>query len=245
MRPARSLPGMLCFDIFSAPPGDSDVTIQRDRLSSNGTKSRAKISADRGWRDDCGGRLVHGCLLCRWVYQQPHTDRAPVAVHRPWNLDRASDPACDELRSSGQRRPTLFSDPLHLREPQGRGRRSAPHLRSPGGGRGRLPAGRIRGESVRDIPVHRPDLAPGMDRGHPVHCLRCRAPENHASDQCRGIAEPDTREDAEDQGLLADRGGRHDADAPCHPQLRDGRPRCPGMGCGPRSAGHDARRLAA
>ena len=38
MSPARSPPGTLCFDIFSAPPGDSDVTIQRDRLSSNETK---------------------------------------------------------------------------------------------------------------------------------------------------------------------------------------------------------------
>ncbi len=38
MSPARSPPGTLCFDIFPVPPGDSDVTTQRDRLSSSETK---------------------------------------------------------------------------------------------------------------------------------------------------------------------------------------------------------------
>ena len=37
-RPATSPPRTECFDIFSPPPGDSDVIIQVDRLSSNETK---------------------------------------------------------------------------------------------------------------------------------------------------------------------------------------------------------------
>ena len=54
--------------------------------------------------------------------------------------------------------------------------------------------------------------------------------------------EPGPAENPENQGLLPDRGGRHQADLPGHPQLREGRPRCPGVGCGPQSAGHNVRR---
>jgi hypothetical protein len=38
--PATSPPCTTCFDIFSPPPGDSDVISHVDRLSSNETKSR-------------------------------------------------------------------------------------------------------------------------------------------------------------------------------------------------------------
>src|ERR1700729_1052411 len=39
---------MLCFDIFSPRPGDSDVASQVDRLSSNEINICAKIGPDRG-----------------------------------------------------------------------------------------------------------------------------------------------------------------------------------------------------
>lgn len=72
-------------------------------------------------------------------------------------------------------------------------------------------------------------------------CLRLqrRDPEDHLHHKCRRIAEPCAAENAEDQGFFPDRGGRHEADLPGYPQLRKGRPRCPGMGCGPQSAGHN------
>ena len=49
-------------------------------------------------------------------------------------------------------------------------------------------------------------------------------------------------ENPQDQGLILHRGGSDQADLPGHPQLREGRPRGPGMGCRPQSAGHNVRR---
>lgn len=91
-------------------------------------------------------------------------------------------------------------------------------------------------------PVHRPGLAPGMGRGHAVLCIQCRDPEDHLHHQRSGITEQGAEENAENQGLIPDRGGCHEADLPGHPQLPEGRPRRPGMGCGPQSAGHNVRR---
>ena len=39
-----------CFDIFSAEPGDSDVTSQMERLSSKETKIAARLDVDGGRR---------------------------------------------------------------------------------------------------------------------------------------------------------------------------------------------------
>ena len=93
----------------------------------------------------------------------------------------------------------------------------------------------------RKIPVHRPGLAQGMGRGHPILRLQRRDPEDHLHHECRGGVEPGASEDAEDQGLVPNRGGRHEADLLGHPLLREGRPRRPGMGCGPQSTGHNIR----
>jgi|SRR5580704_4157232 hypothetical protein len=38
LSPAKSPPGTECFDIFSPPPGDSEVISQLERLNSNETK---------------------------------------------------------------------------------------------------------------------------------------------------------------------------------------------------------------
>jgi hypothetical protein len=46
--PATSPPRTGRFDIFSPPPGDSDVISQVERLSSNENKNRAKIISDSG-----------------------------------------------------------------------------------------------------------------------------------------------------------------------------------------------------
>jgi hypothetical protein len=102
-------------------------------------------------------------------------------------------------------------------------------------------AERLRGKMGREIPLHRPGLAPGMGGSHPVLCLQCCDPEDHLHYQRGGVAEPGAEENAENQGLLPDRGGGHEADLPGHPQLREGRPRRPGMGCRPQSAGHNVR----
>lgn len=94
----------------------------------------------------------------------------------------------------------------------------------------------------REIPIHRPGLAQGMGRGHPVLRFQRRDPEDHLCDQCRGVAEPGAAKNVEDQGLVPDRRGGQEVDLPGHPQLRKGWPRRPGMGCGPQSARHNVRR---
>ncbi len=93
----------------------------------------------------------------------------------------------------------------------------------------------------REIPTHRPGLASGLGRGHSVLRLQRGDPEDHLHHKCRGIAEPCAAENAEDQELFPDRGGRHEADLLGYPQLRKGLPRGSGMDCGPQSAGHNVR----
>src|SRR4029077_4919698 len=58
-RPATSPLRTVCFDIFSPPPGDNDVTSQVDRLSSNETKiaPRSVRIAVGAW-----GRSVTICM---------------------------------------------------------------------------------------------------------------------------------------------------------------------------------------
>src|ERR1700719_5322437 len=71
--------GTLCFDIFSPPPGDSEVISQVDRLSSIETKI-----APRSLRIALGasGRSAITCMLVSRVARfQLHSVRAPVAIH--------------------------------------------------------------------------------------------------------------------------------------------------------------------
>src|ERR1700682_2533686 len=62
--PATSPPRTTCFDIFSPPPGDSDVTSHVDRLSSNETKiaPRSVRIAVGAW-----GRSVIICMVASRV----------------------------------------------------------------------------------------------------------------------------------------------------------------------------------
>src|ERR1035438_696132 len=76
-----SAAGTLCFDIFSPPPGDSEVITQLERLSS----MESKI-APRSLRIALGasGRSAITCMLVsRAARLQPHSVRAPVAIHLP------------------------------------------------------------------------------------------------------------------------------------------------------------------
>src|SRR2546430_16135249 len=78
--------GTLCFDIFSPPPGDSDVISQVERLSSNEMNI-----APRSLRIAFGAssRSATVCMVVSRVgCSQPHSARAPVAIHLPWDLDR-------------------------------------------------------------------------------------------------------------------------------------------------------------
>src|ERR1700687_2069404 len=60
---ATSPPRTTCFDIFSPPPGDSDVISQVDRLSSNETKiapRSVRIAVGASVSDNLHGRLQSG-----------------------------------------------------------------------------------------------------------------------------------------------------------------------------------------
>src|SRR6202035_1489551 len=83
--------GTLCFDIFSPPPGDSEVISQVDRLSSIETKI-----APRSLRIALGasGRSAITCMaVSRVARLQPHSVRAPVAIHphRIWSDSRIAE----------------------------------------------------------------------------------------------------------------------------------------------------------
>src|SRR3984893_17184830 len=61
--PATSPLRTVCFDIFSPPPGDSDVISQVDRLSSNETKiapRSVRIAVGASVSDNLHGRLQSG-----------------------------------------------------------------------------------------------------------------------------------------------------------------------------------------
>ncbi|GGC11784.1 hypothetical protein GCM10011363_30530 [Marivita lacus] len=68
---------------------DDQIEYQvRDRLSSNETKVAPRsvwIAADV--MIAVQGFFMAVCLLYRWVPEQPHSARAPVAIHRSWNLE--------------------------------------------------------------------------------------------------------------------------------------------------------------
>src|SRR5436190_6680543 len=70
-----------CFDIFSPPPGDNDVTSQIDRLNSNETNIAARlvwIAVGASARSAAVGMVVSIV-----GGSQPHSARVPVAIHLP------------------------------------------------------------------------------------------------------------------------------------------------------------------
>src|SRR5271169_496322 len=85
-----------CFDIFSPAQGDSEVISQVERLSSNETKS-AKIAADGARRFGLMSYNMHGRLQSVWL--QPHSARAPVAFHPPWDVACIDAPCAGTGRS--------------------------------------------------------------------------------------------------------------------------------------------------
>src|ERR1019366_3727353 len=77
--PATSLPRTECFDIFSPPPGDSDVISQVERLSSNETKIAPRLVriAVGAWGRSASTRMVASRVgglatsLCQSVGRYP------------------------------------------------------------------------------------------------------------------------------------------------------------------------------
>src|SRR5580692_9227243 len=80
--------GTLCFDIFSPAPGDSEVISQLERLSSNETKIaprslRIALAAS-------GRSAITRMVVSSVGRLQPHTARAAVAIHLPYDLHAVS-----------------------------------------------------------------------------------------------------------------------------------------------------------
>ena len=85
-KPAMSPAPTPCLDIFSPPPGESEVTSQFDRLSSNETKMAPKcvrIAAGSA----CGSSDINR-LQSEWFCNLSLATR-PAAIHPPWNLRSA------------------------------------------------------------------------------------------------------------------------------------------------------------
>src|SRR5580693_4721659 len=68
-----------CFDIFSPPPGVSDVINQTERLNSK----EMKIAARRVWiAVGVSARSASfGMVVSRVGGSQPHSSKVPVAIH--------------------------------------------------------------------------------------------------------------------------------------------------------------------
>src|SRR3979490_3023468 len=83
--PATSPPRTTCFDIFSSPPGDSDVISHVDRLSSNETKI-----APRSVRIAVGasGRSATVCMVASRVGgSNPTLPECRSLSTSPWDLE--------------------------------------------------------------------------------------------------------------------------------------------------------------
>src|ERR1700731_2310805 len=79
--------GRVCLDIFSPPPGDSDVISQVERLSSIETKiapRSLRMAPDVSRRSD-----ITCMVVSRVGWLQPHSARAPVAIHRPMGSEQS------------------------------------------------------------------------------------------------------------------------------------------------------------
>lgn len=91
---------------------DDQIEYQvRDRVSSNETKVAPRsvwISADV--MIAVQGFFMAVCLLYRWVPEQPHSARAPVAIHRPWNLEPGLRCGQKRHRDALEQRPGERSD---------------------------------------------------------------------------------------------------------------------------------------
>src|ERR1700691_3870685 len=91
--PATSPPRTTCFDIFSPPPGDSDVTSHVDRLSSNETKI-----APRSVRIAVGasGRSATICMVASRVGGSNLTlPKCRSLSTSPWDLEGRRHPYLD------------------------------------------------------------------------------------------------------------------------------------------------------
>src|SRR5580704_8428043 len=91
--PATSPPRTTCFDIFSPPPGDSDVTSHVDRLSSNETKI-----APRSVRIAVGasGRSATVCMVASRVGGSNLTlPKCRSLSTSPWDLEGRRHPYLD------------------------------------------------------------------------------------------------------------------------------------------------------
>src|SRR3984893_9139998 len=80
MSPAETL----CFDIFSPPPGDSDVISQVERLSSNETKIAPRLVRIAVGSSEWGSSGI-GRLQVEWICNLS-LPPVLVAIHAPWDL---------------------------------------------------------------------------------------------------------------------------------------------------------------
>src|ERR1700720_1332855 len=86
LSPAKSPPGTECFDIFSPPPGDSEVISQLERLNSNETKlaPRSVWIAVNG--SDLSARMF--MVSSKMDGSDPHFDAESIATHNTsWDLE--------------------------------------------------------------------------------------------------------------------------------------------------------------
>src|SRR5882672_12787099 len=130
--PATSPPRITCFDIFSPPPGDSDVISHVDRLSSNETKI-----APRSVRIAVGasGRSATVCMVasrvggsnltlpkCRSLSTSPWDLEGELAVGENLRHHRRAANRTRRVRQSLQRnlarRPARISYPAQVRADQ-------------------------------------------------------------------------------------------------------------------------------
>ena len=74
-----------------------------------------------------------------------------------------------------------------------------------------------------EIPLNRAELAARMARSHPVLCLPASRAQNHLHNECYRKPEPRDPKNHQNTRQLSNRRGRHKADLPGHPQLRESR----------------------
>src|SRR6516164_6537794 len=95
--PAKSPPRTECFDIFSPPPGDSEVISQLERLNSNETK----IAPRSVWIAVNGSDLSAPMFMVssKMNGSEPHFDAESIATHNTsWDLEKVdvqADPTAE------------------------------------------------------------------------------------------------------------------------------------------------------
>src|ERR1700720_4765382 len=101
LSPAKSPPGTECFDIFSPPPGDSEVISQLERLNSNETKIAPRLV----WIAVNGSDLSAPTFMVgsKMDGSDPHFDPESIATHNTsWDLETS------ELAAAGGYNNGLF-----------------------------------------------------------------------------------------------------------------------------------------